>query len=195
MENHPKEKKEVVLHDMKKASDLKSYILNESKKYEKQGFILQAAENYKIFDREIANKIYLAIAKKAEKYKFWPIAADIYEALGDVKKARFSWNKFADHLKANNGPPVLIKEALNRSQPEPKEYQRRRELSRKISAMQREGKFSDARRAFVQFAKTEEKEGNLEFAAKLYYNACRLKDAERVWKKQKLITKPSKIPT
>ena len=52
-------------------SGTKNYLLKAAEKYEKHGFLLEAAQIYGHFDQQKRKELILKVAKKAEKHRLW----------------------------------------------------------------------------------------------------------------------------
>ena len=163
-------------------AEIKSYLLKAAEACEKSGFLAEAAQIYKNLDPEKSKACILKVAEKAEKNKLWYLLADCYELLGDEEKTRSVWKRVAREMKSTGAPDILVKEALEKSKPEPKERERRSMFFREAVSLESQGKFLESKKEWAKSAKIEEKEGNFRFAAKLYSNACLLKDAKKCWK-------------
>lgn len=100
-----------------KKPDTKTYLLKAAEKYEKHGFLMEAAQIYGHFDQQKKKELILKVAKKAEKHRLWALLADCYELIGDEEKTRSVWKNIAAELKAGNAPQELIDEAVKKSQP------------------------------------------------------------------------------
>jgi len=161
---------------------MKKYFLETARKYEKNGLLREAATFYGTFWPQKARKVYLSFASKAERKRFFALAAEAYQAAGMIEKSRALWKLHGIECK-KMGLDIIAQDAFKKSRPEDPKCEKRRELTRKASKFEKEGRFEEAQKQWMKVAKYNENTGFFEGAIRGYFNAGDLRNAKRVWHK------------
>jgi hypothetical protein len=158
-------------------NNIRNYFLSLAREYEKNEFFVAAAYLYKRYRPEKARRLYLRVAKKAERKGMLITAAEAYESAGMKNRAQELMKLSMPIKKRSKLPKELygpIKKPLDKTI---------KKFLFATTKYEREGNFEKAKKYWIKTARYYEILGEHKFAALYYFRGGDLRSAKRLWAK------------
>jgi hypothetical protein len=155
-------------------NNIRNYFLSLAKGYEENEFYVAAAYLYRRYKPEKARRLYMKVAKAAEKKGLILAAAEAYESAGMKKKAMELMTPAAPIMKKGKLAIEITKKPLDKNI---------KKFLFATTKYEREGNFEKAKKYWLKSARYYEILGEHKFAALYYFRAGDLRSAKRLWTK------------